>query len=116
MAYNEKLADKLRQSLAGTKNLVEKKMFGGIALMINDKMCAGVYKDDIILRCVPEQTDNLLTKKGAKPFDLSGKKSMAGWLLISPDGWTNKKDFDYWLTVALDANKKATSSPTKKKK
>lgn len=115
MAYNEKLADKIRQSLKGTKNLVEKKMFGGIAFMVNDKMCVGVDKDDIILRCTPEQTDELLSKKGSRPFDLTGKP-MKGWLLIGADGWTNKKDFDFWLKTATEANKKATSSPTKKKK
>lgn len=63
MAYNEKIADRIRTALSGTKNLIEKKMFGGIAFMVNDKMCLGVDKDDIMLRCEPELTDELLSKK-----------------------------------------------------
>lgn len=114
MAYNEKIADKIRLALNGTKNLVEKKMFGGIAFMVNDKMCLGVDKDDIMLRCEPEMTNELLSKKGARPFDLPGKP-MKGWLLISTAGTSNKKDFDFWVKTAVEANKKATASAKKKK-
>jgi len=47
MAYNEKLADRVREALSGNKKVIEKRMFGGIAFMINDKMCVGVDKDDL---------------------------------------------------------------------
>lgn len=114
MAYNEKIADRIRTALSGTKKLVEKKMFGGIAFMVNEKMCLGVDKDDIMLRCEPEMTDELLSKKGARPFDLTGKP-MKGWLLISADVTSNKKDFDFWVKTAVEANKKATVSAKKKK-
>jgi TfoX/Sxy family transcriptional regulator of competence genes len=113
MAYNEKIADKIRMALEGTKNLVEKKMFGGIAFMVNDKMCLGVDKDAIMLRCEPEMTDELLSKKGARPFDLTGKP-MKGWLLIDEVGAKSKKDFDYWVQIATEANKKATVIKKKK--
>lgn len=114
MAYNEKMADRIRTALSGTKNLVEKKMFGGIAFMVNDKMCLGVDKDDIMLRCEPERTEELLSKNGARPFDLTGKP-MKGWLLVSADGTKSNKDFDFWVKTAVEANKKATAKPYKKK-
>ena len=114
MAFNEKIADRIREVIAGTKNLVEKKMFGGIAFMVNDKMCLGVDKDDIMLRCEPERTEELLSKKGARPFDLTGKP-MKGWLLVSADGTKSKQDFDFWVATAVEANKKATTSAKKKK-
>lgn len=114
MAYNEQIAERIRIVLSGTKNLVEKKMFGGIAFMVNEKMCLGVDKDDIMLRCEPEMTDELLSKKGARPFDLSGKP-MKGWLLVSADGTSTKKDFDFWVKTAVEANKKATTTVKKKK-
>ena len=114
MAYNEKISDRIRAALSGTKKLVEKKMFGGIAFMVNEKMCLGVDKDDIMLRCDPEMTDELLSKKGARPFDLTGKP-MKGWLLVSADGASSKKDFDFWVKIAVEANKKATASAKKKK-
>ena len=82
--------------------------------MINDKMCVGVDKDDMILRCVPEMTDELLKKSGARHFDLSGKPSMKGWLLIGPDGTNDKKGFEFWMGTGIEANKKAKSSKKKK--
>lgn len=114
MPYNEKIADKIRGALMDVKNLTEKKMFGGIAFMINDKMCVGVDKDSMMLRCDPAMTDELLTKKGARQFDLTGKP-MKGWLLIDEEGTKNKKDFDFWIKIALEANRKATAPKTKQK-
>jgi TfoX/Sxy family transcriptional regulator of competence genes len=109
MPFNEKLADRIRVSLAKVKGVKEKKMFGGIAFMVNDKMCVGVHKDDLILRCAPEQTDELLTKKGVKTFDLTGK-AMKGWLLIDPEATSGKKDLDHWINLSLESNKKIKSS------
>ena len=114
MPFNEKIADKIRQALINVKNLTEKKMFGGIAFMVNDKMCVGVDKDAIMLRCEPEMTEELLAKKGARQFDLTGKP-MKGWLLIDEEGTKSKKDFDFWISTAIEANKKATPPKAKKK-
>jgi TfoX/Sxy family transcriptional regulator of competence genes len=113
MPYNEKIAAKIRQALEGTKNVAEKKMFGGIAFMVNEKMCAGVDKDDMMLRCEPGMTAELLTKKGARPFDLTGKP-MKGWLLVDTAGTSAKKDFDFWIKTAIEANRKATTAKEKK--
>lgn len=114
MAYNEKIADRIREAIVGTENLVEKKMFGGIAFMVNNKMLMGVDKDDVMLRCEPQRTDELLSKKGARPFDLTGKP-MKGWLLVSAEGIKSKKDFDFWVATAIEANKTATTTARKKR-
>ncbi len=114
MAYNEKTADRIRKALAGTKKLVEKKMFGGIAFMINDKMCVGVDKNDLMIRCTPEMNDELLSKKGVRPFDLTGKP-MKGWLLVSPEGMKSKQEFEWWIQLALESNRKVTGSKKKGK-
>ena len=113
MAYSEKTANRIRQALTGTKKLLEKKMFGGIAFLINGKMCVGVDKDDLMIRCSPEMTDVLLSRKGVRSFDLTGKP-MKGWLLVSPEGTTGKKDFDEWIRIALESNKQVTASKKKK--
>jgi|SRR5688572_9719856 len=113
MAYNEQTAERVRKALSGTKKLVEKKMFGGIAFMINNKMCVGVDKDDLMIRCLPEMNDELLSKKGVRPFDLTGKP-MKGWLLVSPEGTKSKKDFDWWIDLAKTSNKEV-ANPKKKK-
>lgn len=114
MPFNEKIADRIREALIDVKNLTEKKMFGGIAFMVNDKMCVGVDKDAIMLRCEPEMTEELLAKKGARQFDLTGKP-MKSWLLVDEEGTKNKKDFDFWIKTAIEANKKATAPKPKKR-
>ncbi|HMS66629.1 MAG TPA: TfoX/Sxy family protein [Saprospiraceae bacterium] len=115
MAYNEIIADKIRAALAGNQNLIEKKMFGGIAFMIDDKMCIGVNNDDIMLRCEKEETAQLLKMKGAKVFDLSGGRPMEGWLLVSPEGTQTQQDFDWWVNKAIEGNKNAVAAPKKKR-
>jgi len=95
--------------LEGMMKEVEKKMFGGVAFMVNDKMCVGVDKDDLMLRCEPANHDELLSKKGVRPFDLTGKP-MKGWLLIGPEGTKSKKDFDWWISTAIESNKKIAAS------
>lgn len=112
MAYNEKLAERVRQSLSGIKNLTEKKMFGGIAFMVNDKMCVGVDKAELMLRCEQKMAEDLLSKKGVRQFDLTGKP-MKGWLLVGPERTSSKKDLEGWVKIALEANKKASSSREK---
>jgi hypothetical protein len=113
MAYNEKLYNRIREALASVDNVIEQQKFGGISFMINDKMCVRVDKEDIMLRCEPEQTEELLLKRGARRFEMKGKPMMKGWLLIGPEGTNSKKDFDYWMLIALDYNKKI--KPSKKK-
>ena len=58
-------------------------------------MCIGVDKDDIMLRCEVDETDELLKKKGARIFDLSGGRPMKGWLLVDEEDTKNKKDFEF---------------------
>lgn len=85
MAYNEALAKRIDGLIKGKKNFTSKEMFGGVGYMLNGNVCVGVFKDDLIVRFDPTQTDELMKKKGAKPFDITGR-AMKGWLLVSPDG------------------------------
>ena len=90
-------------------------MFGGIAFMVNDKMCVGVDKDDLMLRYEPEQTDELLTKKGVRIFYLIGKP-MKGWLLIGPEATSGKTNLDYWISLATESNRRVKTSKKSKSK
>jgi TfoX/Sxy family transcriptional regulator of competence genes len=115
MAYNEKLAEKVREALSGIRNVQEKRMFGGIAFMVNDKMCVGVDKEDLMLRCEPEQTGELLAKKGVRIFNLTGKP-LKGWLLIGPEAISGKKNLDYWINLAIESNSRVNASKKSKSK
>jgi len=81
MAYDEKLAERIRKSLSGVRNVQEKKMFGGMAFMVNGKMCVGVDKEDLMVRCDPEMTDELLKGEGVRIFDLPLTAERLYWSL-----------------------------------
>ena len=114
MAYNEKLADRVRERIAEThKNIEEKKMFGGLCFMVNDKMCVGVEMERLMLRVDPENYEALLEKEGCTPMDFTGKP-MKGYIFVDVSVLKTKKQIDYWIGLALEYNKKA--KPSKKKK
>jgi TfoX/Sxy family transcriptional regulator of competence genes len=110
MAYNEKLADRTREIIAVTqKNIEEKKMFGGLCFMVNDKMCVGVEKERLMVRLNPELFDEVIEKEGCTPMDFTGK-IMKGFVFVREDVVTTKKKLEYWVNLALDYNKIAKSS------
>jgi TfoX/Sxy family transcriptional regulator of competence genes len=108
--YSEALAEKVRRALAGTDGLTEKKMFGGIAFLVNGAMCVGVDKDDLIVRCEKDETDTLLAKKGVREFDLSGGRPMKGWLLVGPAATATAAGFRAWIALALAHAAKASKT------
>lgn len=113
MAYSERLANKIRERLADLPNLEEKEMMGGLTFMYNNKMCVGIIKDELMCRIDPGIYETALEKNGCRPMDFTGRP-MKGWVIINEEGMKNKKDFDYWIDLALDFNKSA--KPYKKKK
>lgn len=113
MAYSEKMADRIREALAGQKNIEEKKMFGGLCFMVNDKMCIGVNQDEIMCRIDPDIYDEAVERNGARPMDFTGRP-MKGYVFVSEDSIKKKSDFDYWIKLCLEFNKKAKASKKRK--
>lgn len=100
MAYNQKLADRIRSQLDGIP-FVEKKMFGGVGFLIGGNMACGVNKDDLIVRVEPERHGTLLKKPHAKPFDLTGKP-MKGWLVVEAEGCKTEKQLGAWVKEGVE--------------
>jgi TfoX/Sxy family transcriptional regulator of competence genes len=100
MAYNLKLAERIRSELNGMP-FVEKKMFGGVGFLLNGNMACGVNKDNLMLRVDPEKHIALLKKPHAKPFDLTGKP-MKGWLLVEADGVKTEKQLGSWVKEGIE--------------
>lgn len=109
MAYNERLADRVREALADLPAVEEKKMFRGITFMVNDKMCVCVSGDELMLRLDPEITEQLTEENGTRPM-VHGGRHMKGFIYISEERFRNKRDFDHWIQLALDYNPLAKSS------
>jgi TfoX/Sxy family transcriptional regulator of competence genes len=109
MAYDERLADRIREILVDQPVIEEKQMMGGVAFMVNHKMCVGVIKNEMMARIDPEVYDDALEKQGCRPMDFT-HKPMKGWVFISPEGIDKVKDLEYWIGLALDYNKISKSS------
>ena len=111
MAYDTKLADKIREYLSAipTIKIEEKKMFRGLTFMINDKMCVNVSGDKLMCRFDPALQDELSGKMGFQPMIMKGRK-YKGYCYVSAEGIKTKKNFEFWLNLCLDFNSKAKSS------
>lgn len=118
MAYNEKLADRVREIIAlAHKKVEEKPMFGGLCFMVNDKMCVGVEKERLMVRLDPEKYETVIEKEGAKPMDFTGKV-MKGYVFVDINALNTKRKLEYWMNLALEYNKiaKLSKKKTAKKK
>jgi TfoX/Sxy family transcriptional regulator of competence genes len=100
MAYNLKLAERIRSELNGMP-FVEKKMFGGVGFLLNGNMSCGVNKENLIVRVDPEKHSALLKKSHAKPFDLTGKP-MKGWIVVEADGIKTDKQLSTWVKEGVE--------------
>lgn len=100
MAYNLKLAERIRSQLNDTQ-FVEKKMFGGVGYLLNGNLACGVNGDDLIVRVDPEKHSVLLKKPHAKPFALTGRP-MKGWLLVEADGCKTEKQLSTWIKEGIE--------------
>lgn len=115
MAYNEKLADRTREIISRThKKVEEKRMFGGLCFMVNDKMCLGVEQERLMVRLDPDKYETVMEKEGCKPMDFTGKV-MKGYVFVDIEALNTIKKLEYWVGLALEFNKKAKASKKKKK-
>ncbi|HRI79690.1 MAG TPA: TfoX/Sxy family protein [Cyclobacteriaceae bacterium] len=113
MAYNEKLADRIRDRLSKVSRVEEKPMMGGLTFMVNGKMCVGIIKDDLMCRIDKTFHEQAVEKRGCRTMDFTNRP-MIGYVLIDETGMTSDKDFDYWMSLSLEFNKFAKASKKKK--
>jgi len=115
MAYNEKLTSRVREALSHVAKVEEKKMFRGVAFMVDGKMCITVGDNEIMCRIDPEVHDKAIEKKGSRTMIMKGRPYI-GYVLVTGEGMKTQKDFDYWIALALDFNPRAKASKKKPKK
>jgi len=111
--YSESLANRVRERLSQLPNIVEKEMMGGLTFMYNDKMCIGIIKDELMCRIDPSLHEICVEKIGCRTMDFT-KKPMKGYIMVDESGMSNKADFEYWVNLSLEFNKKAKSSKKSK--
>lgn len=100
MAFNEALAERIRQALARKRGVEEKKMFGCICFFLNGNALAGVWKDALIARLGPEQGEEAMKEPHVREFDITGKP-MRNWVLVGPDGVQDDEQLKAWIDRAM---------------
>jgi hypothetical protein len=101
LAYDEFLADRIRQRLADQRGLTEKEMFGGLGFMLNGNICCGVIGDEMIARLGPEGAEAAFSDSHTRPFDFTGRP-MKGWIYIEAVGVDEDDALDRWVTRAIE--------------
>jgi hypothetical protein len=100
MAYNLKLAERIKMEMKGLP-FIEKKMFGGVGFLLHGNMACGVHGEGMIVRVAPEKHADLLKQKHVKPFDLTGKP-MKGWLVVETEGVKSAAQLGKWVKEGVE--------------
>ena len=101
MAYDEQLAERVRDALALREDVTERKMFGGIAFMLAGNLACGVLGDDLIVRVGPEEHERALAERYVRPFDFTGQPSK-GIVFVSPAGIASDETLAGWVEAGAD--------------
>ena len=113
MAFDEQLADRIRIILQRTSiPFEEKKMMGGLCFMVDDKMLAGIVRNELMARVGPNLYEAALERMGAKEMNFTGR-SMKGFVFIDPEGIDMDADLEQWIQDCLAYNPEAKSSKKK---
>ena len=100
MPYDQKLAERVRRILDSRQGISEKRMFGGLAFMLRDKMCFGVLKDKLVARIGPEQAERMLKKQHVSPMDFTGRP-LKGYVYVDSSGIQNETKLRFWLELSI---------------
>ena len=116
MAYDELLAERISLAL-DRKGIVyeEKKMMGGLAFMVDEKMCIGITKNQLMARVGPDQYEQALSKPGCQEMTFTGRP-MRGFVFVEPEAVDQDKELEYWIQLCLNYNPLAKKSKKRKKK
>lgn len=101
MAYDAGLVERVREVLGEHEELIERKMFGGVAFMVRGNMACGVLEDGLIVRVGRERYENAVMAPHTKPLDITGRP-MTGWVIVEPSGHTSDEDLVGWVREGLD--------------
>ena len=109
MPHSEEIATRLRELLTNSSIVCSEKVelqskMGGVTFMIDGKVCIRAHSDGgIMVRCLPDLTEELLEKEGVSRFQMKGKPRMKGWLVVAPEFLKSKKQLEFWVKTGLAA-------------
>ncbi len=100
MAFDEGLAQRVREALGERSDLSERKMFGGLCFMLGGNMCAGIVGEELMLRVGPDAYQASLARPHAREMDFTGR-SLKGMVYVAVDGVADDADLSSWLEIAV---------------
>jgi len=101
MGFDDDLALRVRDRLNGRQGVTDRKMFGGIAFLINGNMACGVLNDDLIVRLEHEEAERALNEPHTRAFDVNGRP-MRGFLFVAPDGIEADDQLTRWVDAGAN--------------
>src|SRR2546426_11437084 len=101
MAYDERVARRVRSALSKHEGVVEKKMFGGLAFLIHGRMCCGVIGDELMVRVGPSAYDDALSRPHARQMDFTGKP-LRGFVYVGPAGFDSTGALRAWVAKGAE--------------
>jgi TfoX/Sxy family transcriptional regulator of competence genes len=113
MAYDQALADRVKAALGTTRQVEEKRMFGGLTFMVRGKMCVSVGKERIMCRIDPALHDDALRRPGCRTVLMKGRE-YRGFVHVDARALRTSGALEYWVGLALDYNEKAGDSSAKR--
>ncbi|MCE9567138.1 MAG: TfoX/Sxy family protein [Planctomycetes bacterium] len=100
MAFNEELADRIRERLSRHRSIKEKLLFGGIGFFLNGNMLVCVWQESLIVRLGVGTEDKVFLEPHVRKFDVTGKP-MKGWIMVGPEGVEDDDQLNNWIERAL---------------
>ena len=101
MAYSHALADRVRSAIGKRRDVVEKKMFGGVVFLLRGNMLVGIWQQSLIVRLGPDQAAEAMKQEHVREFDVTGRP-MKGWIMVEPDGLETDAALAEWIELATE--------------
>ncbi|WP_035348396.1 TfoX/Sxy family protein [Edaphobacter aggregans] len=116
MAYDEMLQERIRRTVGGRVGVTEKKMFGGVAFLLDGKMFCGIVKDDLMVRVGPDRHEDALREPHVRPMDFTGRP-MKGYVYVDPDGSGTDREVKRWAERGFEfvSTLEGKAKPVRKK-
>jgi TfoX/Sxy family transcriptional regulator of competence genes len=112
MAYDEGLAQRIRELLEGDPRITEKRMFGGVAFLASGKMAAGVIQDELMVHVGPDLHDEAIARPHARAMDFT-RRPMRGFVQVAPPGFEDDAELRAWLALGVAYAEKQAREPAR---
>src|SRR6266850_4357242 len=114
MAYDERLAQRIRQAFGARRDIAERKMFGGLTFLCGGRMCCGIVGADLMVRVAEDQFDEVLRRPHVRPMDFTGRP-MRGFVYVSPPGFRTGAALRAWVSRGERVADEKATGPTKRR-